>query len=398
LETIVDKEIFGWKIIAVTVICIALLAGSFVYAYFDLNSNYHRLMNELENNKAMLEALERLVKELSRANTSEGLEAEQIYNMTKDSVVLISNRQFVGGTLRTVGTGSGFVYRVRENIAYVVTNNHVIENAVEVRVTFLDGTTFTTHLKWGDVYTDLAVIEIFNIPETMNLKPLLIGNSTELKVGETVYAIGNPFGLEGSMTQGIVSQLGRSLPTATGYSIVDVIQFDAAVNPGNSGGPLLNSLGMVVGVTTAIETETGGFMGIGYAVSSELLERVVPSLIENGYYKHPWVGIEGVDMNIDIAREMETDYTYGFLVIRVIENSPAEEAGLQGGTRSVWIEGQEIIIGGDIIIGVDNRTVRKADDILTYLERYKSPGDKIVLTIVRNNEVITIDLTLGVRK
>jgi S1-C subfamily serine protease len=398
LETIVDKEIFGWKIIAVTVICIALLAGSFVYAYFDLNSNYHRLMNELENNKAMLEALERLVKELSRANTSEGLEAEQIYNMTKDSVVLISNRQFVGGTLRTVGTGSGFVYRVRENIAYVVTNNHVIENAVEVRVTFLDGTTFTTHLKWGDVYTDLAVIEIFNIPETMNLKPLLIGNSTELKVGETVYAIGNPFGLEGSMTQGIVSQLGRSLPTATGYSIVDVIQFDAAVNPGNSGGPLLNSLGMVVGVTTAIETETGGFMGIGYAVSSELLERVVPSLIENGYYKHPWVGIEGVDMNIDIAREMETDYTYGFLVIRVIENSPAEEAGLQGGTRSVWIEGQEIIIGGDIIIGVDNRTVRKADDILTYLERYKSPGDKIVLTIVRNNEVITVDLTLGVRK
>jgi S1-C subfamily serine protease len=398
LETIVDKEIFSWKIIAVTVICIALLAGSFVYAYFDLNSNYHRLMNELENNKAMLEALERLVKELSRANTSEGLEAEQIYNMTKDSVVLISNRQFVGGTLRTVGTGSGFVYRVRENIAYVVTNNHVIENAVEVRVTFLDGTTFTTHLKWGDVYTDLAVIEIFNIPETMNLKPLLIGNSTELKVGETVYAIGNPFGLEGSMTQGIVSQLGRSLPTATGYSIVDVIQFDAAVNPGNSGGPLLNSLGMVVGVTTAIETETGGFMGIGYAVSSELLERVVPSLIENGYYKHPWVGIEGVDMNIDIAREMETDYTYGFLVIRVIENSPAEEAGLQGGTRSVWIEGQEIIIGGDIIIGVDNRTVRKADDILTYLERYKSPGDKIVLTIVRNNEVITVDLTLGVRK
>lgn len=395
---IVDKEIFGWKIIAVTVICIALLAGGFVYVYFDLNSNYHRVMNELEDNKAMLEALERLVKELSRANTSEGLRAEEIYNMTKDSVVLISNRQFVGGTLRTVGTGSGFVYRVRENIAYVVTNNHVIENAVEVRVTFLDGTTFTTHLKWGDVYTDLAVIEIFNIPETMNLKPLLIGNSTELKVGETVYAIGNPFGLEGSMTQGIVSQLGRSLPTATGYSIVDVIQFDAAVNPGNSGGPLLNNLGMVVGVTTAIETETGGFMGIGYAVSSELLERVVPSLIENGYYKHPWVGIEGVDMNIDIAKEMETDYTYGFLVIRVIENSPAEEAGLQGGTRSVWIEGQEIIIGGDIIIGVDNRTVRKADDILTYLERYKSPGDKIVLTIVRNNEVITIDLILGVRK
>lgn len=398
MEMIVDKEIFGWKIIAVTVICIALLAGGFVYVYFDLNSNYHRVMNELEDNKAMLEALERLVKELSRANTSEGLRAEEIYNMTKDSVVLISNRQFVGGTLRTVGTGSGFVYRVRENIAYVVTNNHVIEKAVEVRVTFLDGTTFTTHLKWGDVYTDLAVIEIFNIPETMNLKPLLIGNSTELKVGETVYAIGNPFGLEGSMTQGIVSQLGRSLPTATGYSIVDVIQFDAAVNPGNSGGPLLNNLGMVVGVTTAIETETGGFMGIGYAVSSELLERVVPSLIENGYYKHPWVGIEGVDMNIDIAKEMETDYTYGFLVIRVIENSPAEEAGLQGGTRSVWIEGQEIIIGGDIIIGVDNRTVRKADDILTYLERYKSPGDKIVLTIVRNNEVITIDLILGVRK
>jgi S1-C subfamily serine protease len=398
LETITDKGIFNWKIIATLTVCTVLLAGSLVYIYLDLKDSYRRLMNELEDNKVSLEALEQLIKELSRSNVSDGLEATQIYNITKNSVVLISNRQFVDGTLRTVGTGSGFVYKVRENKAYLVTNHHVIENAVEVRVTFLDGTTFTTHLKWSDIYTDLAVIEIFNIPDTMGLKPLPIGNSSELKVGEKVYAIGNPFGLEGSMTQGIVSQLGRSLPTATGYSIVDVIQFDAAVNPGNSGGPLLNSFGMVIGVTTAIETETGGFIGIGYAISSELLKRVVPSLIEKGCYNHPWVGIEGVDMNTDIAREMETNYTYGFLVIRVMENSPAEEAGLQGGTSTAWIEGREITIGGDIIIGVDDRTVRKADDLLTYLERYKSPGERIVLTITRNNKVLNVNLTLGVRK
>jgi S1-C subfamily serine protease len=155
---------------------------------------------------------------------------------------------------------------------------------------------------------------------------------------------------------------------------------------------------MVVGVTTAIETETGGFVGIGYAVSSELLKRVVPSLIEKGYYRHPWIGILGMDMNIDIAREMGTDYTYGFLIIDVMENSPAEQAGLRGGTRTAIIEGQEVVIGGDIIIGVNNETVRKADDLLTYLERYKSPGDTILLTIVRNNTPKLVDLTLGVRE
>jgi S1-C subfamily serine protease len=398
METRGDKELFDWKVVIALVICTVLLAGSFVYIYLDLKNNYQRLTDELENSKVAMQSLEQLVKELSQLNESKELSATQIYNMTKDSVVLISNRQFVSGTLVTVATGSGFVYQVGQGKAYVVTNHHVIKGAVEVRVTFLDGSTFTTHWMWGDIYTDLAVIKITDIPETMEIQPLVIGNSSELKVGEKVYAIGNPFGLEGSMTQGIVSQLGRSLPTTTGYSIVDIIQFDAAVNPGNSGGPLLNSYGMVVGVTTAIETETGGFVGIGYAVSSELLKRVVPSLIEKGYYRHPWIGILGMDMNIDIAREMGTDYTYGFLIIDVMENSPAEQAGLRGGTRTAIIEGQEVVIGGDIIIGVNNETVRKADDLLTYLERYKSPGDTILLTIVRNNTPKLVDLTLGVRE
>ena len=392
------NETFDWKTIAALVICAFLLSAGMAYVYMDLTLNNHRLADELADSKAQLETLEMLVQKLTHSNVSGELDATEIYNMTRNSVVMIVNRQFVGTELRTSAIGSGFVYKVGEYNAYIVTNHHVIENAVEVRVIFPDGTTFTTHRRWSDIYTDLAVVEIYDIPEDMKVQPLLIGDSSKLLVGEKVYAIGNPFRLEGSMTQGIVSQLGRSLPTATGYSIVDVIQFDAAVNPGNSGGPLLNSQGMVVGVTTAIETESGGFMGIGYAVSSALMERVVPSLIDKGYYHHPWVGIYGIDMNIDIAEKMKTNYTYGFLIMEVMGGSPAEKAGLRGGTRNVTVDGQEIIVGGDIIIGVDSHVTKKADDLLIYLERNKSPGEKIVLTIVRNRQVEFVDLTLGVRK
>jgi len=398
MEEYTFRETFGWKTIVVLVICALLLSAGMAYVYTDLTLRNQSLADEVAKNKARLDALETLVQKLAHSNISGELDATEIYNMTRGSVVMIANRQYVGTELRTTAIGSGFVYMVGEDKAYIVTNHHVIENAVEVRVIFPDGTTFITSHKWSDIYTDLAVVKISNIPEDMEIQPLLIGNSSELRVGERVYAIGNPFRLEGSMTQGIISQLGRSLPTATGYSIVDVIQFDAAVNPGNSGGPLLNSQGRVIGVTTAIETESGGFIGIGYAVSSALMERVVPSLIEKGYYHHPWVGVYGVDMNIDIAKEMKTDYTYGFLIMEVMEGSPAEEAGLRGGTRSAVVDGQEIVVGGDIIIGVDNRTTKKADDLLIYLERNKSPGDKIVLTIVRNNKVEFIELTLGVRK
>lgn len=395
MEGYSNKQIVGWKSIFILVLCAVILAGGFLYVYVDFKARFEELNGEIISVNWKIAALKRLLQKLAE-NASGGLDATQIYNLTKDSIVMVENRRITPYGMGTAGVGSGFVYDVRENQVYIVTNHHVVEDAVELRITFLDGTVFLTYEKWSDPYTDLAVIEITKPPEK-TIYPLVMGNSTELHVGEKVYAIGNPYQLEGTMTHGIVSQLGRSLRTATGYSIVDVIQFDAAVNPGNSGGPLLNSYGMVVGVTTAIETETGAFVGIGYAVSSALIQRVVPALIKDHKYKHPWIGIKGVDMNYEIADAMDTNYTYGFLVTEVLENSPAEEAELQEGHKTVTIEGTEIQVGGDIIIGVDGLTVRKADDLLVYLERNKSPGDKIVLTIVRNGAVQHIELWLGER-
>jgi len=389
------KQMVGWKSLFILVLCAVILAGGFIYVYVEFETRFDELNSEIASSNSQIAALQRLLQEMTK-NVSDGLDATQIYNLTKDSVVMVENRIITPYGMVTAGVGSGFVYDVRGTQAYIVTNHHVVEDAVELRITFLDGTVFVTHRKWSDPYTDLAVIEITK-PLEKTIYPLVIGNSTELRVGEEVYAIGNPYQLEGTMTHGIVSQLGRSIRTATGYSIVDVIQFDAAVNPGNSGGPLLNRYGMVVGVTTAIETETGGFVGIGYAVSSALVQRVIPALIEEHQYKHPWVGIKGVDMNYEIADAMDTNYTYGFLITEVMENSPAEDAGLRGGNRNVIIEGTEIPVGGDIIIGVDALTVRKADDLMVYLERNKSPGDKIVLTIVREGAVQQVELWLGER-
>ena len=389
------KQMVGWKSLFILVLCAVILAGGFIYVYVEFETRFDELNSEIASSNSQIAALQRLLQEMTK-NVSDGLDATQIYNLTKDSVVMVENRIITPYGMVTAGVGSGFVYDVRGTQAYIVTNHHVVEDAVELRITFLDGTVFVTHRKWSDPYTDLAVIEITK-PLEKTIYPLVIGNSTELRVGEEVYAIGNPYQLEGTMTHGIVSQLGRSIRTATGYSIVDVIQFDAAVNPGNSGGPLLNRYGMVVGVTTAIETETGGFVGIGYAVSSALVQRVIPALIEEQQYKHPWVGIKGVDMNYEIADAMDTNYTYGFLITEVMENSPAEDAGLRGGNRNVIIEGTEIPVGGDIIIGVDALTVRKADDLMVYLERNKSPGDKIVLTIVREGAVQQVELWLGER-
>jgi S1-C subfamily serine protease len=297
-------------------------------------------------------------------------------------VVLITSK-LEGGS---VAEGSGFIYDTR----HIVTNNHVVDGAVDITVTFLDGKVAQGQFIGGDVYSDLAVVKVEALSE--QACPLILGNSSELMVGEPVYAIGNPFGLSGSMTAGIISQVGRVLKLADlgvpppwgNYAIADVIQFDAAVNPGNSGGPLLNSFGLGVGITFAIETAEGvrGFIGIGYAVPSDLVKRVVPSIIKTGGYHHPWIGIEFTDMTPQKAETMNTNYTYGVLVVSVNSTSPAEEAGLRK---------------DDIIIEVDEHSVKRGEDLLIYLERYKSPSDIITLKIVRNNKKLDIELTLGER-
>ena len=290
------------------------------------------------------------------------------------------------------GMGSGFVY---SDEGYVITNQHVVQDAQKVMITFLDGEAYIGNVVGSDRDLDIAVVKVE--PTNTYLQPIKIGDSSELKVGEKIAAIGNPFGLSGSMTAGIVSQMGRLLPQETGYSIPDVIQTDAAINPGNSGGPLINMKGEVVGINTAIQSATGEFSGIGFAVPSNTVKKVVPVLIENGEFKHPWMGISGTDVDPELAEVRELKSSKGFLVVSVIEGSPAETAGLLGVTETEERDGREFALDGDIILSIDGETVRKISDILVHLQRDKSVGDEMVLSVNRNGEMLELTMILEER-
>ena len=290
------------------------------------------------------------------------------------------------------GLGSGFVFDKKGHIA---TNAHVVNNAQKVVVTFLDGRSYNAEIIGTDEFTDLAIIKVD--ADSILLNPLAFGDSSNLKVGESIAAIGNPFGLSGSMTSGIVSQLGRLLPSGSGYSIPDVIQTDAAINPGNSGGPLLNMRGEVVGINTAIQSATGEFTGVGFAIPSQTIVKIVPTLIEKGEYKHPWIGISGRDIDPDLAKVLDLKDAVGFLVVTVIEDSPASKAGLIGSEKTIESEGASYTIGGDIILSVDEIEVRKIDDILIHLQRAKTVGDEMVLEILRDNRTSFVTIVLGER-
>jgi len=289
--------------------------------------------------------------------------------------------------------GSGFVFDLFGNI---ITNAHVIDNADNITVTFLDGSQYNASIVGMDKFTDIAVINVEEKPDYLH--PLEIGDSSALKVGEPVAAIGNPFGLSGSMTSGIVSQIGRLLPSHdTGFSIPNVIQTDAAINPGNSGGPLLNMNGKVMGINTAIQSGTGQSAGIGFAVPSNTISKVVPVLITEGKYSHPWIGISGQDINPDLAKIRNLNHSKGFLIVTVIPDSPAEMAGLKGVSEIEKIDNKEYPKDGDIIISVDGKEVRKISDILIHLQEEKSVGDEMILGIIRDGEQMDIILTLVVR-
>ncbi len=290
------------------------------------------------------------------------------------------------------GVGSGFVF---DKKGHIITNAHVVKDAKKVVVTFLDGRSYNAELIGIDEYTDMAVLKVN--ADLALLRPLLIGDSANLKVGETITAIGNPFGLSGSMTSGIVSQLGRLLPSGAGYSIPDVIQTDAAINPGNSGGPLLNMRGEMVGINTAIQSATGEFTGVGFAIPSQTVAKIIPTLIEKGEYKHPWIGISGRDIDPDMAKVLELKDAVGFLVVTVIENSPASKAGLIGSEKTIQVDGVNYAIGGDIILSVDGIEVRKIADILIHLQRAKTVGDEMILEILRDNRTTNITIILQER-
>ena len=315
----------------------------------------------------------------------------EIFENSEAGVVRV-NVQRSEDVERPTGVGSGFVF---DKKGHIITNAHVVDNANKVVVTFLDGREYKAEVIGMDQFTDVAVIKVNT--DSALLQPISLGDSSNLRVGEPIAAIGNPFGLSGSMTSGIVSQLGRLLPSGAGYSIPDVIQTDAAINPGNSGGPLLNMRGEIVGINTAIQSATGEFTGVGFAVPSQTVAKIVPVLIQEGEYRHPWIGISGRDIDPDLAQVLKLNDAVGFLVIMVVPDSPAEKAGLIGSEETVEFGDIEYTIGGDIILSVDGIEVRKISDILIHLQRAKSVGDEMVLEILRDNRTTDVTIVLGER-
>jgi len=313
----------------------------------------------------------------------------ELFEKSEEGVVKIKVER-ISSQGDTVDMGSGFVY---DNLGHIITNAHVVADANKATVTFLDGSQYSAEIIGKDKFTDIAVIKVSEKPRLLH--PLQIGDSSLLQVGEPVAAIGNPFGLSGSMTSGIVSQMGRLLATQdTGFSIPDVIQTDAAINPGNSGGPLLNMKGQVIGINTAIQSITGEFVGIGFAVPSNTVSKIVPILIEDGKYHHPWIGITGQDIDPDLAQALGLKQAKGFMIIAVVDGSPADKAGLKGRTITLETGGKAYPAGGDIIISVDDKEVRKISDILIHLQREKSVGDEMVLGVLRDGEFLHIILEL----
>ena len=363
---------------------------------------------------------------LSTPNTTSML--TQLFSEVENSVVQVTASVNATDPYGS-SLGSGFVF---DRNGHIVTNYHVVgvsANTDDILVTFQDGSVFNANLIASDPFSDISVLRIENISEA-KLLPLPFGNSSQLRIGEQVVAIGNPFGLSGTMTWGIISGLGRLIPSSasqpspneqpsipspspspspppslspaqrsSSFFIPDIIQTDAAVNPGNSGGPLLDLEGKVVGMNTAIFSNTGAYSGIGFAVPSNIITKIVPSLIVTGSYQHPWLGVFGVDITPDIARALGLDLNQakGFLVMNVDEGSPAYNAGLRGGERVTTINGGLIELGGDVILKIDSQTVRKLDDILTYLEREKKVNDSVRLTVLRDGKLQPIDVILAAR-
>lgn len=325
-----------------------------------------------------------------------------LYARISPSVVNVEVVIGVPGRLQ-YGRGSGFVY---DTDGHIITNAHVVDSARSIHVTFDDGYTAEAALVGKDVYSDIAVIKV-NV-DSSRLIPLTLADSDRVRVGERAVAIGNPFGLSSSMTVGIVSGVGRQLSSATlidntispGFQNPHIIQVDTDINPGNSGGPLLNSFGEVIGVNTAISTSSGVFQGVGFAVPSNTVQRVVPELIASGQVDYSWMGIVTVSSEISLAALQEPlglPLASGVLITGITPGSPAADAGLRGGNQNTAVRGTLICAGGDIITGVDGYPVADMDALVAYLIRNTVPGDTITLQVVREGSLFDVPLTLQSR-
>ena len=383
-----------WMYLAIALIVILIAQiGFFSYAMLDFQQTLSELQTDQDSLHSDLASLKSQLGHLQTttgiSQPSSGLNPVQIYELSAESVVMVTVKWQTFYGLEPVSSGSGFIY---DRAGHIITNHHVVEDADALEVTFSDGTIVPAELVGVDPYSDLAVVRVDGPAELFH--PLPLGRSSELLVGESVMAIGNPFGLSNSMSLGIVSQVGRELDAPRGYKIVDVIQVDAAVNPGNSGGPLMNMRGEVVGVNTAIIV---GSVGVGFAIPSDTVIREVPVLIQTGEYKHPWIGISTVDLDPDIAEAMDLDVTKGTVVADVTPDSPAAAAGIKAGDQTTEVGGIIYPLGGDVIVGVDDTEVRKLIDLIVYIERNNKPGDTVTFKIIREGEPLNVPVTLGER-
>ena len=318
----------------------------------------------------------------------------ELYARANPSVVNITIYGGQNGLVIPLGQGSGFVI---DQDGHIVTNAHVVDSAEQVEVIFSDGTILSADIIGEDLNSDLAIVKVDQLPENVN--PLPLGAMRELAVGQTVVAIGNPFGLEGTLTRGIISALGRNIPALTPFSIPQSIQTDAAINPGNSGGPLLNLDGEVIGVNAQIETSgtSRSNSGVGFAIPVSIVKLVVPDLKEHGGYKWSWLGVRGGNLTPAMVEAGELSVNKGAYISDVTPDGPAARAGLQGAADSVTVDGRIVPVGGDVIIAADDASIRSFDDLLIYIALKTRPGQEVTLTVLRAGETQDIVVMLDER-
>jgi S1-C subfamily serine protease len=394
---------FSTTLIVITIVVSLIAGGLLGYAVSNLiisgsMSDLQNQVSALQVQVSNLQSTPNVANQNSTYIMGDNVSLASLYAEVKDSIVVVQGLMVQYDIFHRAYysqvQGSGFVYNF-EGQMVVITNYHMVQDVINITVTFINGNGYAATVLGSDPYVDLAVLST-NASQS-EYKPLEIVSSSTLEVGDPVIAVGGPYGLAGSMTTGIVSALGRTITEemSGGYPIANVIQMSAPINPGNSGGPLLNYQGQVVGITTAVVSNS---QGLGFAIPSSTVLREVGSLVTEGFYnKHSWLGASGTDMTYEIAEAMGVNVTYGWLIAQVTTGGPADQAGLQGGTQQVTVAGQSVTIGGDIIIAFDGTRIRNTDDLSTFLEEQTLPGQTIDVTIVRGGQTMTLTLKLDAR-
>ena len=389
-------------ILIIVIIGVGLVAGGLGYLVSNLTlsgsiSDLENQVSSLQGQLSNLQSTPVVSDQNSTYIIGENASLAPLYAEVKNAVVVIRGltvqNDIFGRAYYSQVQGSGFVYNFTGQMV-IITNYHVVQDTLNITVTFINGDGYEATVLGSDPYADLAVLSA-DAPQS-EYKPLVIVSSSQLDVGDPVVAVGGPYGLAGSLTTGIVSAMGRTITDETSsYPIANVIQTSTPINPGNSGGPLLNYEGQAVGITTAIVSDS---QGLGFAIPSSAILREIESLITDGTYnQHPWLGASGTDMTYEIAKTMNANVTYGWLIAQVTSGGPADDAGLKGGTKQVTVSGQSVVIGGDIIIALSGTRITGIDDLSTFLEEHTLPDQTINVTMIRNGQEMTLQLKVGTR-